>query len=133
MGFPRPDTLSRTYPAVAASVRKARHDVTHWLTEHCDGALAARLPDVALAVSEGVSNVVNHAYADGKAGEIRVDVRSEDDGVHVVIEDDGCGMVPRADSPGAGLGLPLIAAVAERLDTSTRPGSGTRLAMVFRG
>jgi anti-sigma regulatory factor (Ser/Thr protein kinase) len=133
MGFPRPETLSCTYPAVPASVPKARHDVMRWLKERRDGALGPKLVDVELAVSEGVSNAVNHAYRDGEPGEVRVDVEPADDGVQVVIEDDGRGMLPRPDSPGAGLGLPLMATLAARFDTSTRPGAGTRLCMLFRG
>jgi anti-sigma regulatory factor (Ser/Thr protein kinase) len=59
-------------------------------------------------------------------------VRHDDDGLHIVIEDDGRGMLPRTDSPGVGLGLPLIATVSARFDTRSRPGAGTRLSMVFR-
>jgi anti-sigma regulatory factor (Ser/Thr protein kinase) len=132
MGSPRPDTLSRTYPAVPASVPEARHDVMRWLKERWEGARATKLRDVELAVSEGISNAVNHAYDDEEPGEVRVDVRPADDGLQVTIEDDGCGMLPRHDSPGVGLGLPLIATVAARFDTSTRTGAGTRLCMLFR-
>jgi anti-sigma regulatory factor (Ser/Thr protein kinase) len=41
-------------------------------------------------------------------------------------------MMPRPDSPGLGLGLPLIATVSERFDTRTQPDGGTRLCVWFR-
>jgi hypothetical protein len=40
-------------------------------------------------------------------------------------------MHPRADSPGAGLGLPLIAKVAESFSVSAPPGGGTEVSMTF--
>jgi signal transduction histidine kinase len=40
-------------------------------------------------------------------------------------------MRPRPDSPGAGLGLPIVAALAERMEVEGRPGGGTRLTMTF--
>jgi anti-sigma regulatory factor (Ser/Thr protein kinase) len=43
-----------------------------------------------------------------------------------------CGPAPRTDSPGAGLGLPLIAEVAESMSVSRgRDGHGTVLSMTF--
>ena len=40
-------------------------------------------------------------------------------------------MVPRADSPGAGLGLPIIAQLAAAVEISHGAGDGTRLKMTF--
>ena len=50
----------------------------------------------------------------------------------MLVEDDGRGMVPRPDSPGLGLGLPLIATVSDRFETHTTPSGGTKLCMWFR-
>jgi len=89
------------------------------------------LNDIGLAVSEAVTNVVQHAYTETAAGEFRVAVNVGDEEISVLIEDDGAGMRPRPDSPGLGLGLPLIATLAERVDTQAFDGGGTRLCMWF--
>ena len=45
---------------------------------------------------------------------------------------DGGGLAPRPDSPGAGLGLPLMAQLTDDLDVKRRPDGGTRVAMAWR-
>ena len=59
----------------------------------------------------------------------------EDDGVEVSVADDGLGLRPRSDSPGVGLGIPLIADLADRVEItpSGQPGvhPGTRVAAHF--
>lgn len=122
--------MTAAFPAVPDSVPAARHTVLRYLNE-------AKTPDpplsdIGLVVSEGVTNVVNHAYSHAEPGEVRVRVELHADQVEVVIEDDGQGMVPRPDSPGLGLGLPLIASVSERFDTRSTPGTGTKLCVWFR-
>ena len=125
-----PASFRSSWPAIADSVGPARRAVVAFLTE-------AKTPDpplndIALAVSEGVSNCVNHAYLDAaEPGEFRVAVQLDGRELQVLIEDDGRGMLPRPDTPGLGLGLPLIATVAEKFDTRSEPGSGTRLCMTF--
>jgi anti-sigma regulatory factor (Ser/Thr protein kinase) len=93
------------------------------------GASAATVASVRLAVSEAATNAIRHAYDDGRiAGEIRARVGVEHDGEDLLIvsvADDGPGgMRPRPDSPGLGLGLPLIAQSAHSLDIiNNEPGS----------
>jgi serine/threonine-protein kinase RsbW/stage II sporulation protein AB (anti-sigma F factor) len=43
----------------------------------------------------------------------------------------GRGIVPRPDSPGLGLGLPLIATLAESLELGTGPDDETEVRMTF--
>ena len=124
------EPFDHAWPAVPDSVPTARRTVHRYLTEVA--ASDPPLSDVCLVVSEGVTNAVNHAYVDGDPGEVRVKVAVHAQEVQVVIEDDGRGMIPRPDSPGLGLGLPLIATVSERFDTTTAPGEGTRLCVWFR-
>jgi serine/threonine-protein kinase RsbW/stage II sporulation protein AB (anti-sigma F factor) len=58
---------------------------------------------------------------------------SVDDGVlRVVVVDEGRGILPRADSPGLGLGLPLIATLAESLELGTGTREETEVRMTFR-
>jgi len=126
-----PASFEDTWPAVAESVPRARHAVIAHLREAATPD--PPLSDVALAVSEAVSNVVNHAYAgDATPGSVRVGLGVTPEEIRLTVEDDGGGLVPRLDSPGMGLGLPLIAHVADRFDTRTAPGEGTRLCVWFR-
>jgi stage II sporulation protein AB (anti-sigma F factor) len=89
-------------------------------------------PDVALAVSEAITNAVLHAYRDGDAGDVRVVACAEPSRLVVVVRDYGCGMKPHPDSPGLGLGLAVIGRLAAELNIE-RPdeGGGTRLRMCF--
>ena len=61
---------------------------------------------------------------------MHVSASLDDDGVEVSVDDDGLGMRPRLDSPGVGLGLPLIADLADRVEITSR-GPGTRIAARF--
>lgn len=124
------DPFRAAWPAVPPSVPAARHAVAGFLREA--ETSDPPLSDVALAVSEAVTNAVHHAYRDTEPGEVRVQVELFEDELELVVEDDGGGIRPRPDSPGLGLGLPLIATVADRLDTRTTPDGGTRLCIWFR-
>lgn len=84
-----------------------------------------------LAVSEAVSNAVMHAYRDTADGRIRVFGDLIGRRLSLVVEDTGSGLIPRADSPGLGFGLPLMASVTDELAIEST-AAGTRLAMVFR-
>jgi anti-sigma regulatory factor (Ser/Thr protein kinase) len=88
---------------------------------------------VALAVTEAITNAVVHAYVGAaEPGEIEVVVTPmPDTGLEILVCDDGRGMVPRHDSPGVGLGLPLVATLAERFEVHARSGGGTRVLMAF--
>jgi anti-sigma regulatory factor (Ser/Thr protein kinase) len=53
--------------------------------------------------------------------------------IEVRVTDDGSGMAPRNDSPGLGLGLPLIRHLTDQFDHRLPPGSvGTEPWMRFR-
>ncbi len=75
-----------------------------------------------------------HAYVDAaRRGDVELVAESiPDDGMRVMVCDAGRGMTPRPDSPGAGLGLPLVASIAQRFDVQARSGGGTRLCMYFQ-
>jgi serine/threonine-protein kinase RsbW/stage II sporulation protein AB (anti-sigma F factor) len=97
------------------------------------GMAAEGLYDVRLAVSEALTNVVVHAYREAaEAGAIRVEARRVGDELEVVVLDDGLGMAPRLDSPGLGLGVPVISKLTGSHSFSQRrTGHGTRLCMRF--
>lgn len=124
-----PDHVAWSWPAEVHSVSAARHAVVEWLTtcETSDPPLA----DVALVVSEAVTNAVNHAYVGVPTGAVHVRVAVDDAEVMVVVQDDGTGLRPRPDSPGLGYGLALMVAVSRRFEAQTVEGSGTRLCAWF--
>jgi serine/threonine-protein kinase RsbW len=90
------------------------------------------LADIKLAVTEACTNVVIHAYEDDEDGDLEVDASIDDLRLTVIIRDNGRGIVPRPDSPGLGLGLPLIATLAETLELGKDRGDHTEVRMTFR-
>ena len=115
-------------PAQAARVAGLRHGVVAFAEEAGFDDAGA----IALAVSEAMTNVVIHAYRDREVGDMRVVACDEPDRLVVVVRDYGAGMLPRADSPGLGLGLPLISSMADDLQIEAAEGTGTLLRMHFR-
>jgi serine/threonine-protein kinase RsbW len=88
------------------------------------------LADVKLAVTEACTNVVVHAYGEDE-GPMAVSAALRDGRLTVVVADEGRGIVPRPDSPGLGLGLPLIATLAESLELGTGDADETEVRMTF--
>lgn len=123
------ERLVRQVHAVADHVADVRRAVLAFAREH--GASGAALSDIALAVSEACTNVVMHAYIDTTPGPIRVEAYHENGELVVVVADEGRGMAPRPDSPGLGLGLALIARLAERVEITDHTPTGTKLQMTF--
>jgi serine/threonine-protein kinase RsbW len=123
-----PTPFARRYRALPEQVGEARHAVVDYARRY--GVTDTHA--VALAVSEAVTNAVLHAYADAEPGDVEVTAqRHPDDGFEVRVSDHGGGMKPRGDSPGMGVGLPLAATLAERLEVEARRGGGTSVRMVF--
>jgi anti-sigma regulatory factor (Ser/Thr protein kinase) len=122
--------LVRRFTARPEEIAAARHDV-----RDCVARNGAANPDaIALAVTEAITNAVVHAYVDApEPGEIEVIVQRlpDEGGLEILVCDEGLGMMPRTDSPGLGLGLPLVATLAERFEIEARTGGGTRVLMAF--
>ena len=114
-------------PAEPRSVSRARRAVLDALK-----GMAVDRDAVGVVVSEAVTNAVLHAYRDReRPGDVHVCARVEDDGVEVAVSDDGLGLRPRPDSPGVGLGMPLIADLADHVEITQPAGSGVRIAAHF--
>jgi len=90
----------------------------------------ALIEDMRLAVTEACTNVVRHAYFDGD-GSIDVVVHAGGGHVEVVVADEGRGTGPSPDTRGPGLGLPLIATLADSLEVQRGAGAGSRFVMSF--
>jgi anti-sigma regulatory factor (Ser/Thr protein kinase) len=125
----RAPDIELTLPARAENISVVRHTV---------GALADALPidpqriaDIRLAVTEACTNVVVHAYVDREEGPMQFAATVDADEVMIVVRDEGGGITPRADSPGLGLGLPLIAALAENVELGHDELDRTEVRMIF--
>jgi serine/threonine-protein kinase RsbW/stage II sporulation protein AB (anti-sigma F factor) len=122
--------LERTWPATADHIGSARSAVTAYARRA--GVPSASIQSIRLAVSEACSNAVVHGYRSEVRDTFTVKARTVPDGIEIIVRDRGCGMRPRPDSPGAGLGLPIISQLAETLEVRTpRDGVGTELCMRF--
>jgi anti-sigma regulatory factor (Ser/Thr protein kinase) len=122
------ERLELRAPASPGAVPGMRRAVVDFAEVHGVG----HPPDVALAVSEAVTNAVLHGYRDDANGDIRVVACAEPDRLVVVVRDYGVGMSPHPNSPGLGLGLSVIGHLTTEMNIE-RPdqGGGTRLRMHF--
>jgi serine/threonine-protein kinase RsbW len=110
------------------SVAVVRRELGAFVDEHFSDAS----PDIALAVSEAVSNVVLHAYRDEGPGTVRVVACVRPTELVVVVRDYGVGMRPHPESPGAGLGLSIIGAATSAMNVERPDDGGTRIRLRFR-
>lgn len=108
------------------------------IVRHAFGALGETyaldtqtLSDIRLAVTEACTNVVVHAYPDGREGPMEVIASLLGDELTVIVRDEGRGVGPRPDSPGLGLGLPLIASLTESLQLGRDAQDRTEVRMTF--
>lgn len=115
-------------PAVVPRLRRE-------LVEHARvlGASDEACDAIALAVSEALTNAVQHAYIGEEPGSINVEARLErPDQLLVRVSDNGRGPMPRPDSPGLGLGLGVMAQTADEFSISNREGArGTVVTLRF--
>jgi anti-sigma regulatory factor (Ser/Thr protein kinase) len=110
-----PRDVHQRLPALPASVGRLRRIVVSFAGR--SGATLRQREDIALALSEALSNAVQHAYHGcDRPGMIDVRASRSDDALVVAVRDDGIGLDARVDSPGLGLGLGLIGQVTERLE-----------------
>jgi anti-sigma regulatory factor (Ser/Thr protein kinase) len=87
---------------------------------------------IALCVTEAMTNVVVHAYRrHERPGRIEMDAELDGDSLRVRVRDHGHGLKPRLDSPGLGLGLPLIAQMSARSAIVSPERGGTEITMRF--
>ena len=92
------------------------------------------LADAKMAVTEACTNAVVHAYANGDAGALEVEMHADDSHLTVVVRDQGSGIKPRVgrhEPTALGLGLPLIAALSDAFEVRGSAGQGTEVRMTF--
>lgn len=87
-----------------------------------------------LILNEIISNALKHAFADGRQGRIRVELRQQGEQVRIAVEDDGPGLPHEFDDErDGGLGLELIRLLTTQLDGAMQRTSppGVRYLLTF--
>jgi serine/threonine-protein kinase RsbW len=116
-----------TRPAVPETVPAFRHHAATFAAEH--GAGPDLVNDVALAVTEAITNAVRYAYGPTGEGSVQLSASAEDGWLTLSIADRGRGFGP-GRSNGLGLGLAIIAGLCDDLEI-VQEGSGTQVQMRF--
>jgi anti-sigma regulatory factor (Ser/Thr protein kinase) len=121
-------SFEATFPSNPSGVGAMRREVAAFAQRA--GMDEDGLGSVRLAVSEAATNAVVHAYREGR-GELAVRAFVDASELVVIVCDSGAGLAPRADSPGLGLGMPLMASVTSRFQVVSDGASGTEIHMAF--
>ncbi|HYX85840.1 MAG TPA: ATP-binding protein [Gaiellales bacterium] len=114
--------------ATAPSVPLVRHALRGLLATF--DVPEEQVADISLAVTEACTNAVVHAYSES-SGQIEVTAARDAGTLAVTVRDHGAGMAPRMRTHGLGVGLPVIAAIAESVEIGTPEGGGTEVRMRF--
>ena len=97
--------------AVADEIPRLRQMVAEYArTTHTSEDVVER---VRLAVSEALTNVVVHAYLGRDPGSMIAEAWCEANHLVIRVSDEGHGLIPRSDSPGLGMGIPIMARIAD--------------------
>ena len=120
-------SFEATYPSTPSGVGAMRRDVAAFATSA--GMDEQGVGDIRLAVSEAATNAVVHAYREAE-GTLVLRARVDGRELIVIVSDTGVGLAPRHDSPGLGLGMPLMASVTSSFSVVST-GSGTEVRMRF--
>jgi anti-sigma regulatory factor (Ser/Thr protein kinase) len=119
--------FERRVDATTGAVAPVRREVVAFAEAHA----TRDAEGIALAVSEALANVVQHAYRDGSIGSLRVVACAYQRELVVVVRDYGCGMRPHPESPGAGFGLSIMGATASEMKVERPDDGGTRIRLRF--
>lgn len=119
--------LSVIEAAKPASVPTLRHRAREFAAAH--GAGEQVVADVALAVSEAVTNVVKYAYEAGVDGDIELTGSAQPGRLEIWVRDRGTGF-GKSSIDGLGLGLSIIARLCQDMQI-VQEGTGTEVRMRF--
>jgi serine/threonine-protein kinase RsbW len=116
-----------TVPAEPASVPTLRHRASEFAAQQ--GLPADVVADVALAVSEAVTNAIKYAKVGEGEGVVELSAAKSDGWFEVRVRDRGKGF-GKGSSDGLGLGLSIIARLCADLKI-IQEGEGTEVRMRF--
>jgi serine/threonine-protein kinase RsbW len=122
-----PSALDLSVRAAPSVIAGLRHEACAFAAAH--SADEKLVDDIALAVSEAVTNVVKYAYASPAEGHVRLTGAAAEDWLEFRVSDQGRGF-REGQSDGLGLGLSLIAMVTAEL-TINQGQQGTEIQMRF--
>ncbi len=123
--------LFRSYGPKAAKIKLESH--LEEVSVDLDQAVSC-----GLIINELVSNALKHAFPDGRAGRIEVELkRTPENQIVLKVADDGVGIPPEADIHQTGtLGHQLVFMLAEKLhgtvDVTRKPGTTFRISFPSR-
>jgi serine/threonine-protein kinase RsbW len=122
-------SIDLTVPATPEAVGVLRRAAVDVAREN--GADADLASDIALAVSEAVTNAVKYAYdsTNEVQGEVELSARPVDRFLEISVRDRGTGF-GAGSSDGLGMGLALIAHMSAEM-TVVQEGQGTQVRMRF--
>lgn len=109
------------------TVTAFRHHAAAFAAEQ--GAGPDLVEDVALAVSEAVTNAVKYAYGSARGRSVNLSASAEEGWLTLRVGDRGTGF-GAGSSDGLGLGLAIIARLCDDLKI-VQEGSGTQVSMRF--
>jgi anti-sigma regulatory factor (Ser/Thr protein kinase) len=118
-----PSTAFSAEPDSLRAIRRA-------VREQAQGAGASpRVVAAAVtAVNEAATNAIVHGYEGGSAEQVvRVETEAAAGWLRLVVSDDGPGLRPRRHSPGVGLGMAIIAQLADDLQVTQQDGLQVRM------
>ena len=119
--------IQQGVPAEANQVPRLRRAAVSFAEAHTTPSDETRAA-IALAVTEACTNVVRHAYPN-RDGEITFTMRLDDGNLIATIIDHGIGLhaAHRSATHNAGLGLPLMHALADTHMTTNHHGTHVEL------
>ena len=120
--------FERSWHATPNNVSRSRRALLATLRE--EDVAEPVLDAIGLAVAAVTTNTVYHGYVGRRVGQFQITADAGADGIKVTVEDDGCGFDEQT-APVAGRGRGLVASLAQRVETGSRPSGGTVTTMWF--
>ncbi len=128
VGHPR--AVFERRPARAQHIAALRHTATALAADA--GATPHQLEDIALAVSEALTNAVEYAYPDHDSpGDMAVHATAVDYLLEIIVSDEGIGMPTPGHTQDLGMGHALIALVTDAFKVDSEHTWGVRVRMTF--
>ncbi|CAM3567355.1 anti-sigma F factor [Marinicrinis lubricantis] len=101
------------------------------------------LTDIKTVVSEAVTNSIIHGYEGKTDGLVTISSRIEEDRIYITIEDEGKGIedlelarqplyTSKPELERSGMGFTIMENFMDAIEITTKPGQGTKIAMMKR-